>query len=254
MRQRRLVSVLFGSALILIAFSANARCEESGAEVPQPRWGTTDRIFTHIGFTEFVNLLASDPPPSYYDSSTDTLGIYSTIPDGLFVAMAHVPSGALLTYLELDYCDTNTNPNVDVALYLRRCNYLGTGCTQLASLSSKDRQAGCHLATYDLTSLAVTMDNNLYELILEGSTQAGDSSTRLMGAYIGYKLQISPAPATPTFADVPASHPYFRAIEALAASGITGGCGNGNFCPDKNVTRGEIAVFLARALGLHFPN
>ena len=173
MRQQRLVSVLFGLALIPFAFSGIARCEESRAEVPQPRWGTTDRIFTHVGFSEFVNLLASDPPPRYYDSSTDTFGLYSTIPDGLFIAMAHVPSGALLTYLELDYCDTNTNPNVDVALYLKRCNYLGTGCTELASLSSKDRSAGCHVATFDLTSLAVTMDNNLYELDRGGEHAGG---------------------------------------------------------------------------------
>jgi hypothetical protein len=58
----------------------------------------------------------------------------------------------------------------------------------------------------------------------------------------------------PTFGDVPTNYAYFRAIEALAASGITGGCGSGNFCPNQNVTRGEMAAFLARALGLHFRN
>jgi S-layer family protein len=53
-------------------------------------------------------------------------------------------------------------------------------------------------------------------------------------------------------ADVPTSHLYLRAIEALAASGITGGCGDGNFCPSQAVTRGELAKFLAVALGLHW--
>jgi hypothetical protein len=57
-----------------------------------------------------------------------------------------------------------------------------------------------------------------------------------------------------SFGDVPPSHPFFRFIEAFAAAGITSGCGGGNFCPERNVTRGEMAVFLARALGLHFPN
>jgi hypothetical protein len=52
---------------------------------------------------------------------------------------------------------------------------------------------------------------------------------------------------------VPTNFLYFKAIEALAASGITGGCGSGNFCPNQNVTRGEMAAFLARALGLHWP-
>jgi hypothetical protein len=67
-------------------------------------------------------------------------------------------------------------------------------------------------------------------------------------------LRVSPAPGTATFPnDVPTSHPYFRFIEALAAAGITGGCGPGSYCPNSPITRGEMAVFLAAALGLHWP-
>ena len=69
-----------------------------------------------------------------------------------------------------------------------------------------------------------------------------------------YQLQVSPAPATASFNDVPSSHPFFQFIEALAASGITSGCGNGSFCPDAPLTRGQMAVFLAKGLGLSFPN
>ena len=69
---------------------------------------------------------------------------------------------------------------------------------------------------------------------------------------IWWTRQISPAPATATFGDVPTNHPFFRVIEALAASGITSGCGGGNFCPDGAVTRQEIAKFLVRALGLYW--
>jgi N-acetylmuramoyl-L-alanine amidase len=39
-------------------------------------------------------------------------------------------------------------------------------------------------------------------------------------------------------------------IEQLAAEGITTGCGTRRFCPDQSVTRGEMAVFLARTFGL----
>jgi hypothetical protein len=63
---------------------------------------------------------------------------------------------------------------------------------------------------------------------------------------------VSSAPAAATFSDVPSSHPFFRFIEALAASGITSGCGGGNFCPDALLTRGRMAVFLSLGLGLHF--
>ena len=41
-------------------------------------------------------------------------------------------------------------------------------------------------------------------------------------------------------------------IEAIAAAGITTGCNppvNDRFCPTSNVTRGQMAAFLHRALG-----
>ena len=63
----------------------------------------------------------------------------------------------------------------------------------------------------------------------------------------------APAPATATFPnDVPTTHPYFQFVEALADSGITGGCGTDSYCPDNPVTRGQMAVFLAAALGLSY--
>jgi S-layer homology domain len=70
---------------------------------------------------------------------------------------------------------------------------------------------------------------------------------------IAWRREVSPG-LTQTFADVPASDPAYDHIEALAASGITAGCAGGNYCPDANLTRRQMAVFLAKALGLHWPN
>jgi glucose/arabinose dehydrogenase len=39
-------------------------------------------------------------------------------------------------------------------------------------------------------------------------------------------------------------------INALAAAGVTGGCGPGRYCPNASVTRAEMASFLVRAFGL----
>jgi hypothetical protein len=47
--------------------------------------------------------------------------------------------------------------------------------------------------------------------------------------------------------------PQFQFIEALYAYGITAGCGSGNYCPDAPLTRGQMAVFLAKAPGLQWP-
>ncbi len=75
----------------------------------------------------------------------------------------------------------------------------------------------------------------------------------LYGAVVSWRRSVSPAPLVATFNDVPTDHPIFQFVEALAASGITAGCGGGDFCPGNTLTRGQMAVFFAKALGLHFP-
>jgi hypothetical protein len=70
---------------------------------------------------------------------------------------------------------------------------------------------------------------------------------------VAWQRQVSPAPAVASFLDVPPGHLFFQFVEALVKSGITGGCGGGNFCPDATLTRGQMAAFLAKALGLQWP-
>jgi len=76
----------------------------------------------------------------------------------------------------------------------------------------------------------------------------------LGGARITWHRQVSAAPATASFGDVPPEHPFFPYVEALRASGVTGGCQTSPplFCPDAPLTRGQMAAFLAIALGLHW--
>jgi hypothetical protein len=56
-------------------------------------------------------------------------------------------------------------------------------------------------------------------------------------------------PATPTFADVPSSHPFFTEIEWLADSEITGGFPDGSYRPSTAVSRQAMAAFLFRIGG-----
>jgi hypothetical protein len=59
-----------------------------------------------------------------------------------------------------------------------------------------------------------------------------------------------PSASGSVFTDVPVSYWASAWIEALAAEGITSGCGGGNYCPDANVTRAQMAVFLVKAFNL----
>jgi parallel beta-helix repeat protein len=62
-------------------------------------------------------------------------------------------------------------------------------------------------------------------------------------------LCYTPPPATGTvFTDVPANSFAAAWIEALAAEGVTTGCGGSNYCPNATVTRAQMAVFLLRML------
>jgi hypothetical protein len=54
-------------------------------------------------------------------------------------------------------------------------------------------------------------------------------------------------PVAVDFGDVPPSHPFHDDIVTLALSGVTAGCGGGNYCPADPVTRSQMAVFLLKA-------
>jgi hypothetical protein len=93
------------------------------------------------------------------------------------------------------------------------------------------------------------IDNKKFGYFLTVTPTLGAGSLNFSAVRVYYTLQVSPAPAAASFTDVPTSHPFFQWIEALVASGITVGCGGGNYCPDAPLTRGQMAVFLSKALG-----
>ena len=89
--------------------------------------------------------------------------------------------------------------------------------------------AGCHLGNF-CRDLAIPR-KQMPVLLLRSQLGAGHV----------------PPPANGTiFADVPASSPYAPWIEELAGMGVTGGCGNGNYCPESPVTRRQMAAFLLK--------
>lgn len=70
---------------------------------------------------------------------------------------------------------------------------------------------------------------------------------RAMGNYF------PPTPATQRFLDVPPSNVFYAFIDLMAVCGITLGCGGGNYCPAANVTHGQMAAFMSRAVNLGNP-
>ena len=123
---------------------------------------------------------------------------------------------------------------------------------QLASIWSVSN-SGCGYASVDLRPLDYTVVNYDKRHVLQIEFAFTTTSVeRFAGVIIGYQLQVSPAPDTPTFNDVSATDPAYQFIEPLANSGITAGCGGNAYCPDAPLTRRQMAVFLAKALDLSY--
>ena len=64
---------------------------------------------------------------------------------------------------------------------------------------------------------------------------------------------LPPAASGLLFTDVPADYWAVDWIEQLALEDIARGCGNGNFCPDTQVTRDQMAVLLQKLFGFPLP-
>lgn len=69
-----------------------------------------------------------------------------------------------------------------------------------------------------------------------------------MASFLARAFEL-PGGAPGRFSDT-ANSPHAENIDKLAAAGITAGCGQGRYCPDRPVTRAQMATFLARALKL----
>jgi hypothetical protein len=170
---------------------------------------------------------------------------------GILVSPLHLPAGARVEKLELEGCDTSSTGE-SVAAFGFTAQPGGTVQTLGLIETGTLFNGGCALFPLTLAS-PPTIDNKSGTYFVVAQNTTFDGTTTIAAIRVYYRLQVSPAPLTATFADVPTTNLYFRAIEALSASGITNGCGGGNFCPDQPVSRGELAKFLANALGLHWP-
>jgi hypothetical protein len=244
------VEAFFAAALAL----ATSGAAEDGPPLLGPKtYGTSQDSIYHVPVTEFV---PRDSSTSYADYLfANTLARSSGSCTGqCFEAVPRLPNGALLTKIEAYFCNTDANPTDLLGVHLYKSWYDGTNMTELGSGVYSASSNGCgEDKIADLTSLNYQVNYYNNQLVLMAEITATNGTQALAGVNLYYRLEVSPAPATPTFNDVPTTNPQFQFIEALAASGITVGCGGGNYCPDSPLTRGQMAVYLAKALGLQWP-
>ena len=178
--------------------------------------------------------------------------LYSTS-GATYVASVVLPEGAVITQICVYAKVDDAGQPVSASLDRERLLAGGQGPPGWGSLGSAtdDVAIGYGVVCSDLAyEVHNQFDgyNVAHDLLVDAQGTSGFGGVRLT-----WHRQVSPAPASATFADVQPGDFGFQQIEALVASGITGGCGNGNYCPNATLTRAQMAVFLAKALGLHWP-
>ena len=225
----------------------------AAASAPQT-WGDTAESLYVVDSSELYPLAPGD----HYGVFNGTLRYSSSFAGLPFIAPLHLPSGAQIDSLEMDFYDAS--PTGRALGLLVVCDYRGQTCNFIAgepgcefTICSDAAGADGYGTQFAILSGSGTVDNFASRYYLAAGNDVTDGTVAISQFVVGYFLQVSPAPDTATFTDVPTSHPFFQYIEALAASGITGGCGGGNYCPNAPLTRGQMAVFLSKALGLEFP-
>lgn len=254
MKSFRADAVLALGAVLTLAGTAQAQhplVPTGEVEVLAPThgdWGTTNTIIVTYEASDLEVLFGTY---GGYDAATGARHCGGV--NCAWMAGIQLPAGAIMNSAELDACDTSATEQVSFTVFK---NVKGGGAaTSVSGLGGTGTVAtpGCATFVQNFTAPETVnnLTNNYFLAVYSGSA----SDTSFKAVRVSYRLQVSAAPATATFPnDVPTSHPFFRFVEAMAASGLTGGCSAGSFCPDSPVTRGQLSVFLASALGLHFPN
>jgi len=241
--------------LSVIAFPAGAqKTIHDPTHIALPTSTSPEAFGTGSYETTGVNAWSFDPVDSATPYTDDfTSWRYFTGPGRpFFLAGVNVPAGVTIDFIGLTYCDSSFN-GFDLSLY----DITDGGADALvAQIFPPNNTCG---TAYNALPVNYQWNSNrqhtLEFILFQGPDFNG--ALKFRAAEVRYKRKISPAPATATFADVPSPHLFYQFIEALAASGITAGCTappNPNYCPDAPLTRGQMAVFLSRALGLHWPD
>ncbi|MBL8232293.1 MAG: S-layer homology domain-containing protein [Bryobacterales bacterium] len=142
----------------------------------------------------------------------------------------------------------------------------GSGCSfgvSPATMSSTAPGGGFTLSISTQPACAFTAVSSQPWITMQGGGTNSGSSTAAYNvssnggaarsgsiSVAGEFQQIAQSASNPQqqFGDVSLTHGFYNFVTIMRDRGITSGCGNGNYCPDAITTRGQMAVFIIRAL------
>lgn len=252
-----LVGLVFCASLAA-AQDAESRAVERRTDGPRSiaaeSYGITNTDYMTITAAEFRPI-----HPSYlYLIDFSKLMMTNTGGGNIFVAPVSMPSGALVIGLELAGCDLFTDDNIEAVL--GRVEEPNGPVEIMAELFTDGTASspgdGCNF-WLDASVVTPTIDNltySYYVLVAFGTyTAPYTSDLKLRAVRLFWRRQVQASDGSPAFSDVPGGNAYRKYVEAATALGIMSPCAAGLFCPDNPVTRAQLALALAKALGLDYP-
>ncbi len=248
MRTQRNLLALRAPALVVLAFAAIPVLAQSPSAPVSPDWGTAAEISYYVGAAAFHGATQN-----VWVVATGEGVAYLTDVSSYAWAPVYLPQGALITGFDFYFADWDVTYGITCGL--REISSTGTS-TVIGDFIQSTGSAGWGTISHNLAPPYFTANNssNGYQALVSIGSTGTPANLTWSGVRIRYKLQVSPAPGVASFSDVPTGHWAFQWIEALKASGITQGVTPTTYEPESNVTRAQMAVFLAKALGLHWPN
>ncbi len=243
---RRVALWLFAVLLASVAAAAQpvppARVALTTRRSPD-EFGLQDYTVTVIPATSFTS-------DDHYVTDYGSLTRYFPFVDAhrfYFAGLSQIPSGAIIDYVGLECASSGAGELTVTPFYMDQNSGSTSGIIALPNTPhSFDTD-------YNADPIGFQLVSNVHNAIGIVVDQIPNSEPLFGWVEIWWRRTVSPGPANPSFSDVPTSDFGFQYIEALKASGITGGCTQTTFCPDAPLTRRQMAIFLAKALGLHWP-
>ncbi|WKZ42156.1 MAG: S-layer homology domain-containing protein [Anaerolineales bacterium] len=245
--------------------AGNGTASVSGTGASQP-----------IGYTPNLNYSGSD---SFVVRVTDELGAFDEITidvlitDGPhFPTFADVPmTNSAWSYIEsiyyagitggctttpLNYCPTNSVTRAQMAIFLLRgihgSSYTPPAVGDDTGFNDVPTTHSAAAWIKQLAAEGITGGCGGGNFCPNNPVTRAQMAIFLLRAKYGDDY-VPPAASGTEFLDVTLTHSAAAWIEQLAAEGITGGCGGGNYCPNNSVTRAQMAIFLQRVFDLIRP-
>ena len=249
MIKRRKVYRLLGSAVAALVWMRSGDGLLAATSSPEA-YGTADYTVTTIAGLGF----APGSNGMIYNVSGSQARAVNAI-GGHFYSALDLPAGAIIDFIGFNNFNDGTANVMAIHLYVRDSS---GAVTPLIALDNTPHNSwATDINPIPLGYLWTGSQGSLGRTLILDMEIAPSSNTQFFASVeVWWKRSVSPSPGAPSFNDVPVSHLFFQYIEALKASGITGGCNTNPplYSPDASVTRGQMAVFLAKALGLHWAN